>query len=462
MVIQCSECQTRFKLADDKLKPGGVKVRCSKCRHIFTVMPPAAEEAAPSSPPEEGIDFGGFNMQEEPSAGQETAGETEKTDGFDEFAPREEPEENFFATKAEGQENPFAADAEDPFAFDPSQAPAAESDDGFAVETDTDRDQVFSSAEAEDSGAFSFEEKALESDGEFSFDVPEEDGEFSFDGENSFSRDGDEFSFDEPPQQEDDLFGLDSAGGDLDSADDFKFDSPVDDGASAPATAKEKEPLPEPAQQTAQTAGDAEQGQDRPSPKRPKSRPVPRPARARRRSPLTGITIFLLVLLLGLCGAAAYIFWTGGSVDVAQLIETITGQRGLAPASGKIALSELTGSYVTNREAGTLFVIRGKALNNYTDPRSAISVKATLYDKAGKVLRQQTAFCGNPFNDAALHNFPFAKIVEGMNNQFGDSLSNLNVAPGKSIPFTIVFRNLPPDMKEFAVEAADSIPGSKP
>ena len=46
MVIQCSSCDTRFKLADDKLKPGGVKVRCSKCKEVFTVMPPE-EEAAP-------------------------------------------------------------------------------------------------------------------------------------------------------------------------------------------------------------------------------------------------------------------------------------------------------------------------------------------------------------------------------------------------------------------------------
>ncbi|NIQ94740.1 MAG: hypothetical protein GWN87_11400, partial [Desulfuromonadales bacterium] len=38
MVIQCSSCDTRFKLADDKLKPGGVKVRCSKCKEVFTVM----------------------------------------------------------------------------------------------------------------------------------------------------------------------------------------------------------------------------------------------------------------------------------------------------------------------------------------------------------------------------------------------------------------------------------------
>ena len=39
MIIQCQACQTRFRLADEKVKPGGTRVRCSKCKEIFTVMP---------------------------------------------------------------------------------------------------------------------------------------------------------------------------------------------------------------------------------------------------------------------------------------------------------------------------------------------------------------------------------------------------------------------------------------
>jgi predicted Zn finger-like uncharacterized protein len=48
VVIECAHCQARFKLADDKLKPEGTKVRCSKCKEIFTVFPPADAPPAPS------------------------------------------------------------------------------------------------------------------------------------------------------------------------------------------------------------------------------------------------------------------------------------------------------------------------------------------------------------------------------------------------------------------------------
>ena len=35
MILQCDQCSTKFRLDDSRLKPGGVKVRCSKCRHVF-------------------------------------------------------------------------------------------------------------------------------------------------------------------------------------------------------------------------------------------------------------------------------------------------------------------------------------------------------------------------------------------------------------------------------------------
>jgi hypothetical protein len=54
----------------------------------------------------------------------------------------------------------------------------------------------------------------------------------------------------------------------------------------------------------------------------------------------------------------------------------------------------------------------------------------------------------------------FAAIEEAMNNQFGDSLSNMNVAAGATIPFTIVFRNLPDGLANINVEVVDSKPGA--
>jgi len=37
MIIQCEQCLTKFKLDDARIKDKGVRVRCAKCRHVFTV-----------------------------------------------------------------------------------------------------------------------------------------------------------------------------------------------------------------------------------------------------------------------------------------------------------------------------------------------------------------------------------------------------------------------------------------
>src|SRR4051794_10836582 len=37
MIVKCEQCQTRFKIPDDKVTDKGVKVRCTKCQHTFRV-----------------------------------------------------------------------------------------------------------------------------------------------------------------------------------------------------------------------------------------------------------------------------------------------------------------------------------------------------------------------------------------------------------------------------------------
>jgi predicted Zn finger-like uncharacterized protein len=49
MIVECAQCQTKFKIADEKITPKGVKVRCSKCKHMFVVKPEGVE--APSEKP---------------------------------------------------------------------------------------------------------------------------------------------------------------------------------------------------------------------------------------------------------------------------------------------------------------------------------------------------------------------------------------------------------------------------
>ena len=41
MIVTCASCLTKFSLDDSKIPPQGAKVRCSRCQHVFQVVPPS-------------------------------------------------------------------------------------------------------------------------------------------------------------------------------------------------------------------------------------------------------------------------------------------------------------------------------------------------------------------------------------------------------------------------------------
>ncbi|MDP1822949.1 MAG: zinc-ribbon domain-containing protein [Archangium sp.] len=50
MIVKCEQCQTRFKIPDDKVTDKGVKVRCTKCSHTFRVTRDMAQPATATVP----------------------------------------------------------------------------------------------------------------------------------------------------------------------------------------------------------------------------------------------------------------------------------------------------------------------------------------------------------------------------------------------------------------------------
>lgn len=51
MILECNGCSRKFSLDETRLKPGGSKVRCTKCGAIFIAVPPAA--GGPTALPED-------------------------------------------------------------------------------------------------------------------------------------------------------------------------------------------------------------------------------------------------------------------------------------------------------------------------------------------------------------------------------------------------------------------------
>lgn len=53
MLVQCPECTTKYNLDENKILHEGSKVRCTRCKNVFTVfrpMPPQSDEPVPVEP----------------------------------------------------------------------------------------------------------------------------------------------------------------------------------------------------------------------------------------------------------------------------------------------------------------------------------------------------------------------------------------------------------------------------
>ncbi len=403
MIVKCPDCASRFRLADHKLKSEGTKVRCSRCQKVFTVMPPESPPIA--DPGNEALSQtpgpGGAGFHEfdfgDARSGAELSDDSELDD---DFSVDSDFDFNAFGSEQEQESDDFfsaSGEGTDDFAFGESASLQDEAD--FTMGQDDEEDFFASSAP-------SSTEKPASGDVAGAFDFPSTASAdaVSPGAQESFSEESNGF--------DEDLFG------------------------SVVPDEKGLGPLP------------------------PRAR-IPAPRKSRHR----GLG-FLLVLLLAVLAAGGYFGWKKGKVDLVGMIDMGRVRRLLhldtpAVADGQIRTVGLNGFFLESRNAGRIFVIQGEAVNDYREPRSAIAVKGVLFDAKGAPLLQQTVFCGNPLDTDELTSKPFERIVEQMNNQFGDSLSNLNVPAGKTIPFTIVFRNLPAELNEFAVEVVDSKPASR-
>jgi predicted Zn finger-like uncharacterized protein len=111
--------------------------------------------------------------------------------------------------------------------------------------------------------------------------------------------------------------------------------------------------------------------------------------------------------------------------------------------------------FVENQKTGKLFIITGRVRNGHRDARNFISVTGNLFAKKKKV-QSKTVFAGNVLTGVQLSSMDMNQITKALRNRLGDKKSNMNVSPNHTLPFMIVFDNLPAELEEFTVEPGTS------
>jgi len=170
--------------------------------------------------------------------------------------------------------------------------------------------------------------------------------------------------------------------------------------------------------------------------------------------------VILIIAFVIVAGAASIVYFAPQLIPDSLSFLKMPEKRALNDLGvRRLSFKGVTGSFIKTAQSGQLFVVKGTVTNDYPKPRSFVLVKASILDEKGQVVRSKRAYAGNIFSDEELKKLPFQEIEKAMKNPKGKDGANVNIAPGSSVPFMIIFRNLPGNLSEFTVEAVSSSPG---
>ncbi len=111
---------------------------------------------------------------------------------------------------------------------------------------------------------------------------------------------------------------------------------------------------------------------------------------------------------------------------------------------------------VKNPKSGALLVVTGRAKNRGSSPRSYIRLRGTLHDEEGQTLVTKMVYTGNYLTDAQLSALPMAEIEKHLNQKTGEKNTNVEIPPGHSVTWMVVFDRIPKEATQWAVNVVGS------
>jgi len=467
MIIECQTCHTRFRLDESRIKGRGARVKCRKCGDSIVVLKDSAPAPAPPAPGGDGffdlgsavrdslgeshgspppvgnlIPFPAPSRPVEPAAQESSSPAPEAAEpgrddvdlafdrvlsgGAEASSPsigETEPDPGALTLDFGPEEKldlPPAAELEPPFGEPPAVEPSTEfrGEGGFLI---SDSDTLdFLQEKHRDAGP-----SAPPGIGDISLEISSAPG----DETRSYLREPDA-----SPTPREDWASPTPKG--------ISLEGNVTPPAAAPVVEvppyQEAEPAPPP-------PGESPARRGSPATESPRPRSSAGPA----------VAVVLAVLL----AAGGYLgLTTSGRKTLEGAVPGVAalwGGKPAAPAGPKYDLRNVIGYYESGASSPRILVIKGQVANLSTVEKSGIRVHATLLDNTDVVLAQQAVYAGNVLSAEAIRKGDRGTLSKALENRFGEGLANMHVAPGKAIPFMVVFFDAPANMDSYKLEAKD-------
>lgn len=161
------------------------------------------------------------------------------------------------------------------------------------------------------------------------------------------------------------------------------------------------------------------------------------------------IFIVFMILLLAAAGAGAYYYYWPRSVPEAPAEE-------IAKNVEMLTMRNVRQYNLLNEKEGKVFVIEGKVVNEFPEPRDFIELEAALYDADKRPVTVKRQMAGSQLSLFQLQVLSQKEMESFLNNKMEILANNTNVPSGGEVPFMILFYGPPDEVAEFGVKIADA------
>ena len=112
--------------------------------------------------------------------------------------------------------------------------------------------------------------------------------------------------------------------------------------------------------------------------------------------------------------------------------------------------------YVDNEKVGKVFVVEGRVVNEFPQPKELITIEAAIYDKDKKALAVKKQLGGVQLSLFQLQVLSEKEMESFLNNKVEILTNNTNVPHGGEVPFMVLFYAPPDGVAEFGVRIIDA------
>ena len=165
--------------------------------------------------------------------------------------------------------------------------------------------------------------------------------------------------------------------------------------------------------------------------------PPPKPRRRHRNNPL----LWLIVLIAA--GAGLFTLFEKGYFSGLFKKSSDGSVAGKMQRSPTILQDTVQAYFLENVHAGQIFVVKGEAVNDFSEPISFILLEGEIYNTKSEVIQTQKAFAGNVLTQEELTDLSIEEIQNRLMNREGKDLQNVHISSQRRIHFMLVYHDLP-------------------